>query len=371
MSGAGGSSGSIPVEGDPTKAPSKFAMLNFKELRQLCTLRGLQPGRSPTSAYLRELLDQSEALKTSNPDPTGEGEEALPSEDDTTNIPDPDVQIVDQNTDEEQQEDEDEEEIESSGSDRGGNSPVPVRRLSQANLGSLGTEGGFNPFRPPGGPNQGARRGRNLSGDSNQSQASKGSQGHSKRRLTTPQRREHEAKMREAELRIKKQELEVALVQAKLDRARQPRESGLVPTGGSNIPKDKDRSFDHRNLSKIVPPYKAGDDIHKWITALERACKVQQVPQEQWAAILWLSFEGRGRDRLLTVSDEDARNYLVLKSVLIEGLGLTTEQYRLMFRETQKTQTQDWSEFVECATKALEGWLLGSKVTDSGYVIFF
>ncbi|XP_078506865.1 uncharacterized protein LOC144767155 [Lissotriton helveticus] len=266
MSGAEGSTGTTSVESDPPRAPSKFAIFPFKELRQLCSMRGIKTGPTPTAGHLRELLDQSEALKNSKPGTSGTGEEVSPSEDDNPDAPAPE---------------EEEEEVEESESDDDRDSQVLVSRLNQANLSLFGTEGGSNPFRPPNGLNQEHRRRRNHSGESNTSHVSKGSHGNSRREFTSPQRREHEAKMREAELRIQRQELEVALAKEKLARARQPRESGLDSTGGSTIPKDKDRSYDNRNLSKIVPPYKVGDDIHKWMTALERACKVQQVPQEQ------------------------------------------------------------------------------------------
>ncbi|XP_078508461.1 uncharacterized protein LOC144768563 [Lissotriton helveticus] len=180
--------------------------------------------------------------------------------------------------------------------------------------------------------------------------------------MTASQKIEHRARMRAVKLQIEREE--VALAQARLALAREQKLCGLDATSGSNIPREKDRSYDNRNPTKIVAPYKEGDDIHKWMTALERACMVQQVPQDQWAAILWYSFSEKGRDRHLTVRPEDAKHYSVLKSALIEGFGLTTEQYRLLFRDTQKAQTQNWTDFVDCATKALEGWLQGSKVSD-------
>ncbi|KAJ1159544.1 hypothetical protein NDU88_000051 [Pleurodeles waltl] len=141
---------------------------------------------------------------------------------------------------------------------------------------------------------------------------------------------------------------------------------GLDTHGGSSsIPHSHPaKEHDSRNLHKIVPPYKEGDDINKWFAALERACAVQDVPQKQWAAILWLSFTGKGRDRLLTVKENDANNFQVLKNALLDGYGLTTEQYRIKFRDTKKESSQDWVDFIDQAVKALEGWLHGSKVTD-------
>ncbi|KAJ1178944.1 hypothetical protein NDU88_004184 [Pleurodeles waltl] len=133
----------------------------------------------------------------------------------------------------------------------------------------------------------------------------------------------------------------------------------LVPKPHSKEVKREMRfCADYRGLNQ------EGDDINKWFAALERACVVQDVPQRQWAAILWLSFSGKGRDRLLTVKESDANNFTVVKNALLDGYGLTTEQYRIKFRETKKESSQDWIDFIDHSVKALEGWLHGSKVTD-------
>ncbi|KAJ1117697.1 hypothetical protein NDU88_005894, partial [Pleurodeles waltl] len=48
---------------------------------------------------------------------------------------------------------------------------------------------------------------------------------------------------------------------------------------------------------------------------------------------------------------------------LTKKFGLTPEQYRLKFRDTQKTSTQSWVDFVDISVKALEGWIQGNKVS--------
>ncbi|KAJ1124930.1 hypothetical protein NDU88_003377 [Pleurodeles waltl] len=64
------------------------------------------------------------------------------------------------------------------------------------------------------------------------------------------------------------------------------------------------------------------------------------------------------------MKENDANNFQVLKNALLDGYGLTTEQYRIKFRETKKESSQDWVDFIDHSVKALEGWLHGSKVTD-------
>ena len=53
-----------------------------------------------------------------------------------------------------------------------------------------------------------------------------------------------------------------------------------------------------------------------------------------------------------------------MKGTLIEGFGLTTEEYRVKFRETHKTSSQSWVDFVDFSVKTLGGWLKGSNVQD-------
>ncbi|KAJ1089761.1 hypothetical protein NDU88_002906 [Pleurodeles waltl] len=171
-------------------------------------------------------------------------------------------------------------------------------------------------------------------------------------------------RVEQTRLKLKKQQLDLDRQSLEVEKERQ--KLGLETHGGSSsIPNSHPaKEHDSRNLHKIVPPYKEGDDINKWFAALERACVVQDVPQRQWAAILWLSFSGKGRDRLLTVKVSEANDFKVLKNALLDGYGLTTEQYRMKFRETKKESSQDWVDFVDHSVKALEGWLHGSKVTD-------
>ncbi|KAJ1173424.1 hypothetical protein NDU88_005259 [Pleurodeles waltl] len=51
-----------------------------------------------------------------------------------------------------------------------------------------------------------------------------------------------------------------------------------------------------------------------------------------------------------------------MKRCLTKKFGLTPEQYRMKFRDTQKVSTQSWVDFVDTSLKALEGWIIGNKV---------
>ncbi|KAJ1167473.1 hypothetical protein NDU88_007864 [Pleurodeles waltl] len=113
----------------------------------------------------------------------------------------------------------------------------------------------------------------------------------------------------------------------------------------------------------VVPAYVEGDDIDKWLGAFERALQMRKVKPQYWGSLLWELVPNSGRDRLLTMSGEDADSYPSMKSCLTKKFGLTPEQYRLKFRDTQKTSTQSWVEFVDISVKALEGWIQGNRVS--------
>ncbi|KAJ1195577.1 hypothetical protein NDU88_004856, partial [Pleurodeles waltl] len=86
-------------------------------------------------------------------------------------------------------------------------------------------------------------------------------------------------RVEESRLKLKQQQL--ALDRESLDLEKERQRLGFGPHGGSSSITDSNpvKEHDSRNLHKIVPPYKEGDDINKWFAALERACVVQGVPQ--------------------------------------------------------------------------------------------
>ena len=64
---------------------------------------------------------------------------------------------------------------------------------------------------------------------------------------------------------------------------------------------------DPRLPKGIVPKYTHGDDIDKWLAAFERALRMRRVGPQYWGSLLWEL--GVGRDRLLTLEDEEAESY--------------------------------------------------------------
>ncbi|KAJ1167485.1 hypothetical protein NDU88_007877 [Pleurodeles waltl] len=112
----------------------------------------------------------------------------------------------------------------------------------------------------------------------------------------------------------------------------------------------------------VVPAYVEGDDIDKWLGAFERALQMRRVRPQYWGSLLWELVPNSGRDRLLTLRGEEADSYPSMKRCLAKKFGLTPEQYRMKFRDTQKVSTQSWVDFVDTSLKALEGWIIGNKV---------
>ncbi|KAJ1191755.1 hypothetical protein NDU88_001071 [Pleurodeles waltl] len=105
----------------------------------------------------------------------------------------------------------------------------------------------------------------------------------------------------------------------------------------------------------VVPAYVEGDDIDKWLGAFERALQMRRVKPQYWGSLLWELVPNSGRNRLLTLRGEEADSYPIMKRCLTKTFGLTPEQYRLKFRDTQKTSTQSWVDFVDNFSKSTGG----------------
>ncbi|KAJ1114369.1 hypothetical protein NDU88_002607 [Pleurodeles waltl] len=84
-------------------------------------------------------------------------------------------------------------------------------------------------------------------------------------------------------------------------------------------------SFAPRLPKGVVPAYVEGDDIDKWLGAFERALQMRKVKPQYWGSLLWELVPNSGRDRLLTMSGEDADSYPSMKSCLTKKFGLTPE----------------------------------------------
>ena len=252
-----------------------YLHMKMAELKRLCTARHLVWAQHPTKAQLQELLAGADAVRKANGNPDEEEDE------EETNVP-----------------------------EHGGNSPVPDSLISPGD-GGLGPPH-LNPVvildLPDvpstrvgnGGPSPIARHEDDILLD----------------------RLERRAALEKQLLDLEKERAQLSL--------------GLIDGGSKIIPRDREETFSSKIPKGIVPRYKEGDDIDKYLTAFERACEMRNVPTKYWGAILLELFEGRGRDRLLALTGEAAKTYSQMKETLIDGLGLTTEEYRMKFRETKK-----------------------------------
>ena len=79
---------------------------------------------------------------------------------------------------------------------------------------------------------------------------------------------------------------------------------------------------------------------------------MRKVGHQHWGSLLWELFSVKGRDRLLNLHDDVAEFYDHMKDTLMEGFRLTTEEYRVKFRDTQKGHNQTWVEFVDSSVEA-------------------
>ena len=66
------------------------------------------------------------------------------------------------------------------------------------------------------------------------------------------------------------------------------------------------------------------------------ALHMLRVPEGGWGVCLWKHMPLVGKDTLLALDVADQLRYVPMKEALIGKFGLTSEKYRLNFRNSQK-----------------------------------
>ena len=107
----------------------------------------------------------------------------------------------------------------------------------------------------------------------------------------------HSSAGRQQELKLQLLEMGVELGEKKLALERERARMCLELINGDS--KNKVRAREESPIPKIpkgfVPKYVEGDDITKWFTAFERACKMRHVKLWYWGSLLCELFSGKGR----------------------------------------------------------------------------
>ncbi|CAN7951603.1 unnamed protein product, partial [Ixodes pacificus] len=161
----------------------------------------------------------------------------------------------------------------------------------------------------------------------------------------------------ELELEIKRQEQEIELKKLNLELKKCPSDDGGAGSGGG------DRiSFKMKNL---MQPYKVGEDIGLFLVNFERTCEKVAFARHTWPQRLLTLLPCQAADVVARLSKEDAENYDVVKSNLLKRYRLSTEAFRLRFRQAKKGKDESHLEFAYDLKANLIEWLKSAEVFDN------
>ena len=94
-----------------------------------------------------------------------------------------------------------------------------------------------------------------------------------------------------------------------------------------------------------LPYFEEKDDLETYLRQFERVAKLQNWPEEEWATRLGTLLKGKAREVYTRLSDEDATDFRILRSALLQRFCITAEEYRRKFRTTRKNHDESQREF--------------------------
>ncbi|KAM7283707.1 uncharacterized protein ISCGN_000813 [Ixodes scapularis] len=158
--------------------------------------------------------------------------------------------------------------------------------------------------------------------------------------------RRRELDLKEKELELRRLELE----QRQLD-------SGRASSEGSS-----QRKVESFKMSKLMQPFKVGEDIGLFLVNFERTCEKLGFRRETWSQRLLTLLPCEAADVVVRLSKEDAEVYEKAKASLLRKYRLTTEAFRQRFRSMRKKPEQGYPELAYDLRANLIEWLKSADV---------
>ena len=114
-----------------------------------------------------------------------------------------------------------------------------------------------------------------------------------------------------------------------------------------------DRFFDLSKVVKLVPIFDESDP-DEFFSLFEKLANSLKWPESLWPVILQSGLKGKGRTAFLALTDEEGRDYNVVKDSILRAYELTSEYYRSNFRKYRKLDSQSYMEYAHNVTKLHE-----------------
>ena len=99
------------------------------------------------------------------------------------------------------------------------------------------------------------------------------------------------------------------------------------------------------------------DDVETYFRQFERAAKISEWPEDEWAARLGCLLKGKARDAYARLPDDEADDYEAVKTAILARFQLTSEVYRKKFREAKKEKGESSKEYLNRIELLLMRWV--------------
>ncbi|XP_044146655.1 uncharacterized protein LOC122935008 [Bufo gargarizans] len=104
-------------------------------------------------------------------------------------------------------------------------------------------------------------------------------------------------------------------------------------------------------------------DIDEYLQDFERLCQLHDISPADQVPLLAGRLSGRAAEAYRTVPDEDIRNYHKVKQAILARYAITSEAYRLKFRDIKKQTKDSHTEWAHQLQRAAKGWMEATRVT--------
>ncbi|XP_064482824.1 uncharacterized protein LOC135395659 [Ornithodoros turicata] len=153
--------------------------------------------------------------------------------------------------------------------------------------------------------------------------------------------------MRLMEMRIKLAEIEMQRQQLVVESQRLALEGASAHRGTTVTSGEEDRMLKFANLLKgVLSPMPTQESlVPGWFEDVEATLEAYNVPKEWRAGLVLPLLSERARALLTRLSSVERTQYDKLKSKILEGLRLSTAEYRHLFLQSRRSGKETWDQF--------------------------
>ncbi|KAK7089090.1 hypothetical protein V1264_025126 [Littorina saxatilis] len=171
--------------------------------------------------------------------------------------------------------------------------------------------------------------------------------------------REREEREREAQREERKMELKRVELQIEMETKRLELQTEMVRVQNEHAaPRQRDNQQQMLHRAPKLPAFADGkDQIDCYLARFERFAESARWQRDDWAIQLSAHLTGAALEVYTRLSNDDARDYDVLKEALLRCYNFTERGYRQRFRECQPLSGETPSQFVERLSSYLQKWV--------------